>query len=55
MRVLSKNEINEIIFQGKKLSEIEITTILDEIEKNQPEIYRAIYGELSDGIMKENI
>ena len=54
MRVLSKNEIDEMIFQGKSLSETEITAILDEFEKDQPEIYRAIYGEFSDGIMQEN-
>ena len=43
-----------MIFQGKNLSEREVTAILDEFEINQPEIYRAIYGEFSDGIMEEN-
>ncbi len=54
MRVLSKNEINRILSQGRMLSEREVTAILDEFEREQPEIYQAIYGVLSDGIAEEN-
>ena len=54
MRTLSKDEINQILLQGKNLSESEVTSILDEFETEQPEIYQAIFAELSDGIVEVN-
>ena len=54
MRTLSKDEINQILLQGKGLSESEVTSILDEFETVQPEIYQAIFGVLSDGIVEVN-
>jgi hypothetical protein len=54
LRTLSKNEINQILLQGKGLSEGEVSSILDEFETQQPEIYQAIFAELSDGIAEVN-
>ena len=54
MRALSKKEINRMLAKGRTLSEQEITAILDEFQKKQPEIYQAIYGEPSDAIAEEN-
>lgn len=54
LRTLSKNEINQILLKGKGLSESEVTSILDEFETVQPEIYQAIFGVLSDGIVEVN-
>ena len=54
LRTLSKNEINQILLQGRDLSEGEVTSILDEFETQQPEIYQAIFAELSDGIAEVN-
>jgi hypothetical protein len=54
MRLLSKKEINRIRTDGKRLSSEQITAILDEFERDQPEIYRTIYGEPSDAIAEEN-
>jgi hypothetical protein len=54
MGSLSKREIDRIVAWGQMLSDPEITTILDEFQEEQPEIYRAIYGELSDAIAEEN-
>jgi hypothetical protein len=54
LRTLSTNEVNQIVLQGKSLSEGEGTFILDEFESEQPEIYQAIFAELSDGIAEVN-
>ena len=54
MRALSKKEINRMLAKGRTLSEQEITAILDEFQKKQPEIYQAIYGEPPDAIAEEN-
>jgi len=54
MRLLSKNEIENIIQRGRELSDEEVTSILDEFEKNQPKLYQGIYGSLSDSVAKEN-
>jgi len=54
LRTLSKNEVNQIVLQGKSLSEREVTFILDEFESEQPAIYQAIFAELSDGIAEVN-
>jgi hypothetical protein len=40
--------------QGRMLSEGDITSMLDEFQEEQPEIYQAIFGELSDAIAEEN-
>lgn len=40
--------------QGRMASEREITSMLDEFQEEQPEIYQAIFGELSDEIFEEN-
>ena len=55
MRVLSKIEVSEFVQKGKTLSAKEGTSILDQFEKDQPQMYQAIFGELSDGIAEENI
>jgi len=54
MRQLTKKEIDRILARGKMLSELEITAILDEFQEEQPEIYRAVYGEPSDAIAEYN-
>jgi len=54
MRPLSKKKINRMLAKGRTLSEQEITAILDEFQKKQPEIYQAIYGEPPDAIAEEN-
>jgi len=54
MRSLSKQEIDAILARGRMLSDLEITAILDELQQQQPEIYRAIYGEPSDAIAECN-
>jgi hypothetical protein len=55
VRALSKSEIVSIILEGKRLSEQEGTAILDEFEKNQPHLYQAIFGSLSDGIAEDSL
>ena len=55
MRALSKSEIVRITQEGKRLSEQEGTAILDEFEKNQPHLYQAIFGSLSDGIAEDSL
>jgi hypothetical protein len=55
VRALSKSEIVSIIQEGKRLSEQEETAILDEFEKNQPHLYQAIFGPLSDGIAEYSL
>jgi hypothetical protein len=55
MRVLSESEINRIIQEGKKLSEDEGTAVLDQFEQEQPEIYQAIFGPLSDAIAEDSL
>ena len=54
MRALSKKEIDRILAKGRMLLDQEITAILDEFQKKQPEIYQAIYGEPSDAIAEQN-
>ncbi len=54
MRALTKSEIVSIIQEGKRLSEQDGTAILDEFEKNQPHMYQAIFGPLSDGIAEDS-
>ena len=55
MEQLPKQKIERILFAGKLLTDLEITVILNEFEKEQPDIYRAIYGEFSDAIAEENV
>ena len=55
MRTLSKSEIAGYVQEGRQLSEREGTAILDQFERNQPQMYQAIFGELSDGIAQENL
>ena len=50
MRILSDREVNKILMKGRMLSSKEVTKILDEVQKNQPDIYATIYGEPSDAI-----
>ena len=45
MEPLPKQKIERILFAGKLLTDMEITMILNEFEKEQPDIYQAIYGE----------
>jgi len=40
--------------KGRMLSSQTVTEILDEFQRNQPDLYAVIYGELSDGLTKEN-
>jgi len=54
MRILKRREVEEIIYRGKKVSDYEITAILDKLEKEHPGIYRVIYGEPSDAIAAIN-
>jgi hypothetical protein len=55
MRALSESEITRIIQEGKKLSEEEGTAVLDQFEQEQPEIYQAIFGPLSDAIGENSL
>jgi hypothetical protein len=55
LRILSKSEVEELVKKGKKLSAKEGTAILDEFEKSQPQMYQAIFGELSDAVAEENL
>jgi hypothetical protein len=55
VRVLSKNEVDGFIQEGRKLSEREGTLISDDFKRVQPLMYQAIFGELSDGIAEENV
>jgi hypothetical protein len=54
MKILKENEVKAILAEGKSLSDYEISTVLDELEREQPEIYHVIYGELPDGIAQIN-
>jgi hypothetical protein len=53
--MISKSEITRSIREGKKLSEEEGTAVLDQFEQEQPEIYQAIFGPLSDAIGEDNL
>ena len=55
MIALSKNEIVKIIQEWKRLSEQEQDAKIDEFQKNQPYLYQALFGPLSDGIAEENL
>jgi hypothetical protein len=54
LKVLSHNEINDILRESKVLPEKQATSILDEFESDHPEIYQAIFGDLSDGVAEIN-
>jgi hypothetical protein len=54
LRVLSRHEINNILRESKMLPEKHVTFILDEFESDHPEIYQAIFGDLSDGVAEIN-
>jgi hypothetical protein len=54
MTTLSRKEINRILTKGRMLSSQEVTEILDEFQKDQPDIYAVIYGEPSDAVAEEN-
>jgi hypothetical protein len=54
MRLLSKEEIRRMLALGKMLPESDGTAILDEFEEVQPDIYQAIFGELSSAIEEDN-
>lgn len=54
MRALSKTEVTGFVQEARKLSAIEGTAILDQFERDQPQMYQAIFGELVDGIADEN-
>ncbi len=54
MRPLLRKEIDRMIAQGRMLPEKDGTAILDEFEEQQPDIYQAIFGELSDAIAEDN-
>ncbi len=55
MRALSKSEVAGFIQKGRNLSKKEGTAVLDRFERNQPQMYQAIFGELADGIAEENL
>ncbi len=55
MIALSKSEIVKIIQEWKRLSEHEQDALIDEFQKNQPYMYQAIYGPLSDSIAEESL
>ena len=55
MRPLSKKEITKIIQEGKMMSEKDGTAILDRFERDQPQLYQAIFGLFSDGIAELNL
>lgn len=55
LRVLTRSKIIEFIQEGKQLSPKVGTAVLDDFEKNQPYLYNAIFGELSDSIAKESL
>ncbi len=50
MSIKEKDEIEVIMLRGRNLPDAGITEILDELQKEQPSIYRFIYGETSDVI-----
>ena len=52
--MLSREEINNFIQEGKQSSAKQGTAILDWFEKDQPHVYAAIFGEFSDDLAKEN-
>jgi len=54
MRDLSKTEVEKMLVRGRALSEDVITALLDEFQKEQPEIYEAIFGEFSDAIAEDS-
>jgi hypothetical protein len=55
MRTLSKIEVTQFMQNGRALSEQQGSAILDQFERNQPQMYQAIFGEFSDGISEENL
>lgn len=54
MRLLSKSEIDALIFRSTTLTDREITAIFDLFQKEQPDLYECIYGEPSDDIAEIN-
>lgn len=54
MRDLSRTEVEEMIAQGRKLSEQVITALLDEFQEDQPQIYQAIFVEFSAAIADDS-
>jgi hypothetical protein len=54
MRSLERAEVEELVAKGRAASELEITKMLDELEKKHPSVYRVIYGEPSHGIAMIN-
>jgi len=54
MRLLSREEIDRMLVQGKMLPEKDCIAILDEFEDVQADIYQAIFGELSSAIEEDN-
>lgn len=54
MKILSESEINYFRFQINELPETEIIAVLDEFEKQQPEIYKAVFGSFPDAIAEKN-
>jgi hypothetical protein len=55
LQSLSKSKIASFLIEGREISEKEGDVILDQFEKNQPQMYQAIFGQFSDGIAEENI
>lgn len=55
MRKLKQKKLEDILSRGRKLTEPEITGILNELEKKHPGVYRVIYGGPSDAIATMNI
>lgn len=55
MRTLSSAEIAKIIHEGKAMPEKDGTAVLNEFERDQPLLYQAIFGTLSDGIAESNV
>lgn len=54
MRFLEKDEVKKSIWRSRNAPENKITAILDELEKDHPEVYRLIYDEPYDAIASMN-
>ena len=50
MKPLLDNKLLYFVKMGKKLSEMDGTVILDNFERNQPDLYQSMFGIFADGI-----
>ena len=54
MKIYSKLEVQNVLKQGRSLSDEEISLALDKFQENQPDIYQLIYGVFCQEISKVN-